>query len=80
VPGTGQRSHLVGLTRAAQRLDTPIHVPDVDVHPGRDAPVTQPERDDLATGALAAEAGLIPLCACAQENWLARRPVSPTVS
>src|SRR5689334_8231850 len=58
---------LEGLERVLERVDVhrlagrddPLdrgrYVPDVHVHPGRDAAVAEPERDELAAGTIAAE-------------------------
>src|SRR5215469_3632700 len=59
--GVGQRLNLGRLPGADQRFDLGVDVPDVDVHAGRDAPAVQPEGDELAALAVAAEDHLIPL-------------------
>jgi hypothetical protein len=56
-----QRSHHCGPGASGPALDVLVHIPDVDVHAGRDAPAAQPERDELPASALAAQADLISL-------------------
>ena len=45
---------------ANQRLHVLVDVPHVDVHPGDDALVRQPEGDELTAGRVAAEDDLVP--------------------
>src|SRR5436305_3168796 len=56
-----QRSEVNGLAGADQLLDVLVDIPNVDVHPSEHALLAQPEGDELAAVALAAEQHLIPL-------------------
>src|SRR5688572_13895499 len=56
----GQLHGVDPAPRADQLLDLLVDVPDVDVHAGDDAPVREPEGDELAPGRIAAEHDLVP--------------------
>ena len=57
--GVGEPVAVDPVPGTDQRLDVPGDVPDVDVHTGHDTVVAQPEGDQLAGLAVAAEDELV---------------------
>src|SRR5215469_2213787 len=55
----GELADVGWLPGADQILHGVVDIPDIDVHPGEDAPTTEPERDELALLSVAAEDHLV---------------------